>query len=128
MPRKRDKGVVGLVTIYTGKESKMKVTKKQLKEMVKEAVKNRLNEKFDFTNDLVPDDVAGYSKKVDEFLKDTIKKARDLHDEGEEMMRANLLTSWEVQERNRFLLYHVGFLSNLVASLLSRLEDKYRQG
>lgn len=106
----------------------MKISKSQLKEMVKEAVTKTLKEKFDFTNDLVPDDVADYSRKVDKFLKDTIKKAKDLHDEGEEMMRANILSSYEVQERNRFLLYHVGFLSNLVASLLARLEDKYRQG
>lgn len=106
----------------------MKISKSQLKEMVKEAVTKTLKEKFDFTNDLVPDDVADYSRKVDKFLKDTITKAKDLHDEGEEMMRANILSSYEVQERNRFLLYHVGFLSNLVASLLARLEDKYRQG
>lgn len=106
----------------------MKISKSQLKEMVKEAVTKTLKEKFDFTNDLVPDDVADYSRKVDEFLKETIEKAKDLHDEGEEMMRANILSSYEVQERNRFLLYHVGFLSNLVASLINRLEDKYRQG
>lgn len=106
----------------------MKVSKDKLKEMIREAVSNKLNEKFDFTNDLVPDDVAGYSEKVDEFLKKTIEEARKLHDEGEEMMRANILSSYEVQERNRFLLYHVGFLSNLVANLIHRLEDKSRHG
>lgn len=105
----------------------MKVSKDKLKKMIKEAVSKKLNEKFDFTNDLVPDDVADYSSKVDEFLKKTIEEARKLHDEGEEMMRANILSSYEVQERNRFLLYHVGFLSNLVANLIHRLEDKYRQ-
>jgi len=105
-----------------------KIRKSELKGMVKEAVRKGLQEKFDFTNDLVPDDVAGYSRKVDEFLKDTIKKARELHDEGEEMMRANILSSYGVQERNRFLLYNVGFLNNLVASLIARLEHKYRQG
>lgn len=106
----------------------MKVTKQQLREMVRKAISKQLNEKFDFTNDLVPDDVADYSKKVDDFLKDTIEKARELHDEGEEMMRANILSTYEVQERNRFLLYHVGFLNNMIASLIARLEDKYRQG
>ena len=106
----------------------MKITKEQLTKMVKEAVTKHLNEKFDYTNDLVPDDVAEYSKKVDALLKKTIEEARKLHDEGEEMMRANILSSYEVQERNRFLLYHVGFLNNLVASLVARLEDKYRHG
>jgi hypothetical protein len=105
----------------------MKITKDKLKEMVKSAVKERLNEKFNYTNDLVPDDIAGYAKKVDKFLMDTISKARDLHDEGEEMMRANVLSSYEVQERNRFLLYRVGFLNNLIASLIARLEDQMRQ-
>lgn len=105
----------------------MKVTKQQLKEMVRKAISKQLNEKFDFTNDLVPDDVADYSKKVDDFLKEAIEKARELHDEGEEMMRANILSAYEVQERNRFLLYHVGFLNNMIASLIARLEDKYRQ-
>jgi len=104
----------------------MKISESQLRKMVKEAVGKILKEKFDYTNDVVPDDVVGYSKKVDDFIKETIERAKDLHDEGEEMMRANILSSYEVQERNRFLLYNVGFLSNLVASLIHRLEDKYR--
>lgn len=106
----------------------MKVKKDTLKEMVRKAISKRLDEKFDFTNDLVPDDVADFSSKVDTFLKKTIEEAQKLRDEGEEMMRANILSSYEVQERNRFLLYHVGFLSNLVANIIHRLEDKYRQG
>lgn len=105
----------------------MKVTKEQIKEMVREAIRERLNEDFNYTNDLVPDDVKGYAKKVDDFLSETIEEARKLHDEGEEMMRANILSSYEVQERNRFLLYRVGFLNNLIAGLLSRIEDEYRQ-
>ncbi len=105
----------------------MRVTKNKLKEMIRTAVKEKLNEDFNFSNDLVPDDIKKYATKVDEFLKDTIKKARELHDEGEEMMRANILSSYEVQERNRFLLYRVGFLNSLVAGLIARLEDEYRQ-
>lgn len=105
----------------------MKVTKKQLKEMVRKAVREKLNEDFDYSNDLVPDDIKQYATDVDEFLKDTIEKARELHDEGEEMMRANILSSYEVQERNRYLLYRVGFLNNLIANLLTRIEDMRRQ-
>jgi len=105
----------------------MKITKRQIKDMVKEAVRKKLNEKFDFSNDLVPDDISKYAKKVDDFLRDTIDKARDLKDEGEEMMRANILSSYEVQERNRFLLYRIGFLSNLASNLIGRLEDEMRQ-
>jgi len=44
------------------------------------------------------------------------------------MMRANILSSYEVQERNRFILYRVGFLNNLIASLIHRIEDEHRQG
>ena len=105
----------------------MKLTKDKLRAMIREAVSSKLNEKFDFTNDLVPDDVAGYTEKVNSFMKKTIEEARKLHDEGEEMMRTNILSSYEVQERNRFLLYHVGFLSNLIANMIHRLEDQYRQ-
>lgn len=105
----------------------MKITKGQLKEMVKRAVKEKLNENFDYSNDLVPDDIKKYATDVDKFLKDAIKKASELHDEGEEMMRANVLSSYEVQERNRYLLYRVGFLSNLVANLLTKIEDMHRQ-
>lgn len=105
----------------------MKVSKDELKEMVKKIIKNKLNEKFDYTNDVVPDDVADYASKVTTFMGKMIKEARKLHDEGEEMMRANILSSYEVQERNRFLLYHVGFLNNLIANLLHRIEDSYRQ-
>jgi hypothetical protein len=105
----------------------MKLKKEQLKEMIRKVVKEKLNEDFDYTNDLVPDDIADYAKRVDKLLTDTIHEARKLHDEGEEMMRANVLSSYEVQERNRFILYRVGFLNNLVANLLARLEDEYRQ-
>ena len=105
----------------------MKLTKDKLRAMIREAVSSKLNEKFDFTNDLVPDDVAGYTEKVNGFMKKTIEEARKLHDEGEEMMRTNILSSYEVQERNRFLLYHVGFLSNLIANMIHGLEDQYRQ-
>lgn len=105
----------------------MKVTKEQIKEMVRAAIRERLDEDFNYTNDLVPDDIKGYAKKVDDLISDTIEKARKLHDEGEEMMRANILSSYEVQERNRFLLYRVGFLNNLISMLIGRLEDEYRQ-
>lgn len=106
----------------------MKMTKQQLKEMIKKSIKEKLNEKFNYSNDFVPDDIKGYASDIDQFLKETIKKARELRDKGEEMMRANVLSSYEVQERNRFLLYRVGFLGNLISSLISRIEDELRHG
>lgn len=109
------------------KDFKMKVTKKQLKEMVRKAISNRLNEADKDSSESVPKDIAPYAKKVDKFIMDTIAEARQLHDEGDDMMRENPLSSYDVQERNRFLLYRVGFLNNLIANLIMRFEDSHRQ-
>ena len=107
----------------------MKIDKLQLKEMIRKAVAKKLNEAFDNkTNDAVPEGVAEFAAKIDKFLHSTIDEARKLHNEGQEMMRANILSSYEVQERNRFILYRVGFLNNLIASLIHRIEDEHRQG
>jgi len=105
----------------------MKVTSKQLKEMVKNAVEKQLKEEFEYSDDGLPKDIVSYSTKVDDLIKKTIENAKKLQDEGEEMMRANILSSYEVQERNRFVLYYVGFLKNLAANLVARLEDSHRQ-
>lgn len=104
----------------------MKINKNELKEMVRKAVAKKLNEALE-ANDIVPEDVAKYSKKVDEFMKKTIKEARELHDEGDEMMRSNILSSYEVQERNRFILHRVGFLNTLISGLMQKIEDMHRQ-
>lgn len=105
----------------------MKLTKPQLKEMVRNVIRKKLNEKFDVSKDLVPEGVAEFSSKVEDFIKETVEKAQKLKEEGEGIMTTNILSSYEVQERNRFLLYHVGFLSNLIANLLHRMEDAHRQ-
>jgi hypothetical protein len=107
----------------------MKIDRTQLKEMIRKTVAKKLNEAFDNKlNDTVPEGVAEYAAKINKFLHSTIDEARKLHDEGEEMMRANVLSSYEVQERNRFILYRVGFLNTLIASLVHRIEDEHRQG
>jgi len=108
----------------------MKITAKNLKEMVRVVISKQLNEEFGDSKrkeEAMPEDVVAYSTKVDALVKKTIEEARKLHAEGEEMMRSNVLSSYEVQERNRFLLYYVGFLSNLAANLVARLEDSHRQ-
>jgi hypothetical protein len=104
----------------------MKINKNDLKEMVRKAVVKKLNEALEM-NDIVPEDIAPYAKKVDEFIKKTIKEARELHDEGDEMMRSNILSSYEVQERNRFILVRVGFLNTLMSGLISRLESIHKE-
>ena len=105
----------------------MKINKKDLKEMIKKIISNKLNEGFDQDAGTLPEGVAKYSKKVDDFIHKTIKEARDLHEEGEEIMKANILSSYEVQERNRFILYDIGLLKNLAKNLIQSLEDKLRQ-
>jgi len=104
----------------------MKINRSELKEMVRKAVSKKLNEALE-ASDIVPEDVAGYAKKVDEFIKNTIEEARKLHDEGDQMMKANILSSYEVQERNRFILHRVGFLNTLIAGLMQKIEDMHRQ-
>ena len=58
-----------------------KLTLKQLQQLITEAVKthSKLNESSD-------DSTVAYAKKVDAFIEETLKKAKDLAEEGNELL------------------------------------------
>ena len=67
----------------------------------------------------VPDakKVVAILKKFDDLIEDTIKKARDLADEGEDLIQTNLLSHPEVGTRNEILKNRSKTARNVVKSV-----------
>jgi hypothetical protein len=107
----------------------MKLTAQQLKEMVRNVVSTKMKNLGEAASTVpkaedIPKDVVAFATKIDTFLKKTIKEARKLAEEGEDAMKANVLSDWNTQERNRFLLYRIGLLKALANHLVSKLEEE----
>lgn len=105
----------------------MKVSTKQLQEMVRTAVKTKLQELK--RDDVVPGDagkLGKYAEDVDKFLMESIEKIDELVEEAEEMMRMNLLSQPQVGDRNRSLMSRVGILRALKQRMIDMLEATHR--
>ena len=96
-----------------------KLTLKQLQQLITEAVKthSKLNESSD-------DSTVAYAKKVDAFIEETLKKAKDLAEEGNELVNPAEGRSFDKDqaERNRFNMTRVGFLKRLSSGLAASWE------
>lgn len=93
--------------------------------MVRKTIDKKLNEAAD---DGPKKEWAKYGSKVDDFINDTIEKAKKLHDEGEEL----LVDKEEVPQPDdvRFLYVsgRTGFLKGLIGTLAQRYEGFKREG
>ena len=85
--------------------------------------------KEELTAAIVPDGkkVVALQKDFDAFIEETIEKAKKLADDGEEILRANVLTSPEVATRNEIILTKVGMLRSIANSLSSNYERMRRR-
>jgi len=101
----------------------MKISKKEFKRTIREVVRRKLAESFDYS-DLMPEGAVEYSNDVDKFMDETIKKAKKLIEEGESILSDDILDSAKVQGRNHFILERIGFLKQLIASLVHRMEHQ----
>ena len=103
----------------------MKVTQKQLKEMVKKAVVARLNEAVDDE----PSEVwVKYLKDVDDFINETIKKSKDLADKAEELQkdaREKDETANPLAARRGNIYDSVADRLGFLKGLTSKLSQKY---
>jgi hypothetical protein len=110
----------------------MKISVDNLKEMIREAVKGKLNEDLSLQySDLLPGvggELQEYVLEVDNFLKETAKKANELALKADEMMRADILNHPKVGERNRILLVRSGALRKLRINAVTILEALRREG
>ena len=125
----------------------MKITKDELKTLIREALKAKL-ERLDATaklaeaasslqKDVLPGSMgmSEYAKEVDEFLMDTAEKAKELCEKMEEEMKVDMLGGVEnpsmaprVGERNRMLSTRIGALKKLAGACSSIFEMLRREG
>ena len=103
----------------------MKVTKSEIKAMIQEVLKAKLQE-AGIVDDLIPGSdgkLSAYMTKVTKFLDSTIEDAEKLALEGEEIMKVNVTQDNSVGERNRLLLLAIGFLRKVRFTLASNALD-----
>jgi hypothetical protein len=98
----------------------MKITKEQLKSHIRRLVQEQLDYK-----DIVPGADGGfvkYAQKVDDLLLKFMDDAEKLIQEGSDIMKADVLESAKVGERNRYILARVGVLRALKTSVSNAFE------
>lgn len=122
----------------------MRITAEQLKKMVQEAVKSKLQEQgYGLVSELSSLDkevlpgsgnMADLAKKVDDFLMKTAEEAKELVSEMEEEMKVDVLggdnpsLAPRIGERNRMLADRAGVLKKLASSAVSCWELLRRNG
>jgi len=112
----------------------MKVTKTQLKNMVKEAL---LAEASSLQNDVLPGsgNMAKISKEVDDFLMKFAEEAKELTEKIGEELKVDMLggisnpsLAPRIGERNRMLMARAGVLKKLMSNAISAYELIRREG
>lgn len=100
-----------------------KLSLKQLEKLVSETVK-RSGLKSSLLKESEDDKTVAFAKKVDKFFEDTMKKAKELAEEGNELVNPAEGRSFDKDraERNRFTMTRVGFLKRLSSGLAASWE------
>jgi hypothetical protein len=109
----------------------MKISKVELQEMIRSAVKKKLRESSLDYSDLLPgvgDELQEFVTEVENFLRETAEKANELSLKADGIMRADILNHPKVGERNRVLLVRAGALRKLRQSVTTLLEALRREG
>jgi hypothetical protein len=94
----------------------MKVTKKQIQEMVRSALKSHLTEAVE--GDDSDKELLSFLSKADKILADARESLGKLAEEGEELARKDL----SKKDRNASVLLVVGIAKKVHASLVSVIE------
>lgn len=104
-----------------------KIKETELREMIRRVIKEQLD-----YDDLVPGadkQLVKFAQKVDEELESMIETLESLYEEGDELMKVDILgghdSSAKVGERNRFLVARVSAVKNLRSSIIS-LKERMR--
>lgn len=118
-------------------EGVMKVKQDELKKMIQEAVKAKLQELSTFNKEELPGsgDMPSLMEDFDELLLDFSKKALDLHAKMVDEMKVDMLggvaspqMSPRIGERNRMLTVRAGLLRKMAANCTAALEAVRREG
>ena len=118
-------------------EDIMNIKESELRNMIREAVKTKLQEFSSYNKEELPGsgDMPALMKKFDDLLLDFSKKALDLHAEMVEEMKVDMLggtaapqMSPRIGERNRMLTVRAGMLRKLAANCTAAIEACRREG
>ncbi len=102
----------------------MKLSKENLKRLVKEEIKRTLAEAID---DPPKEDWAKFGKKVDDFINDMIEKCDKLHEEGEDMLYDKEDDTDGGDDKFRYISARLAFLKNARNKLAQRYEGLRRE-
>lgn len=103
----------------------MRITEKDLKKLVNEAVAKKLASLLkEESGTQVPDakNVVAFTKKFDDHITKMIEETRALADEGEGLIDTNLMSHPEVGTRNEWIITRVGMLRTIANSLATTFE------
>ena len=107
----------------------MKISTTQLKKLIRQSIKEQIDYK-----DILPGadgEFYKYASKVDDFINDTMEKAQDLYDEGQELVKADILgghdSSVKAAERNRYIQRRVGMLHRIKGAMVNAYETLRRE-
>lgn len=118
-------------------EGNMNVKESELKKMIREAVKAKLQELSSFNKEELPasGDMPALMKEFDDLLVQFSKDALELHAKMVEEMKVDMLggtaapqMSPRIGERNRMLTVRAGMLRKLAANCTSAIEAVRREG
>lgn len=118
-------------------EGTMRVKEEELKKMIREAVKTKLQELSSFNKEELPGsgDLPALMKEFDDLLLQFSKDALDLHTKMVEEMKVDMLggtaapqMSPRIGERNRMLTVRAGMLRKLAANCTAAIEACRREG
>jgi len=118
-------------------EGIMNIKETELKKMIREAVKSKLQELSSFNKEELPGsgDMPALMEKYDDLLLDFSKKALELHTEMVEEMKVDMLggiaspqMSPRIGERNRMLTVRAGMLRKIAANCTAAIEAVRREG
>ena len=114
------------VQIDQAGNSLMKITQQQLREMIKQAVKAKLQEAVTTKKDEIPEEWVAYMAELDTFVKETINKAKELVDKAEKVKDTErdkddktTFTKTLRADQYRLVNNKLQFLKNLVTKLSS---------
>lgn len=112
----------------------MRITEKQLKEIIRKSISKKLDEQAVDYKDILPgadDAFYKYAEKVEKFLLETAEKSEELRVEGRDLMRPDILgghdSSVKSAERQRYINKYVAALHKMRGNIVNLLDAILRE-
>lgn len=107
----------------------MKITAEQLQALINETLEKHLANQIQLqeaaengTEMTSAKDMTDFMRSFDKLIEKSIEDARKLADEGEALLKANLLKNAEAEVRNEIVKYRVGMLRTMANNMATVFE------